>query len=154
MSLSRSPSPSPRGGWSSPGLTTPRETPSRQVSPVRFTNGSASHVTWASAQARSAEVKSYPSLSARNGGFLRRNFRKLSISLPRFTSSKSYADREKMGRGREYIRPGSRLANVLTFVGGLIWRMRLRFAMVVGLLILTVLYYVTRRSTIRLLGLC
>ncbi|KAL9003517.1 MAG: hypothetical protein Q9188_003622 [Gyalolechia gomerana] len=64
MSLSRSPSPNRGGGWSSPGLTTPYETLSGRASPRKGygevqMNGSVgtSNVTWATAKARSDELK-------------------------------------------------------------------------------------------------
>jgi hypothetical protein len=104
--MSRSPSPQP-GGWSSPGLNTPYDSGGR-ASP--FANGSSSHnVTWASAQARSAEVKGYPGFNPRGQSFLGKHFRRISTSLPF-----SYAEKEKLGRGRFQ---GNKLVQTLNRIG-------------------------------------
>jgi hypothetical protein len=141
MSLSRSPSPQRSGGWSSPGLTTPYNSNSRRSSPIRsYANGSANNVTWATAQARSDQVRSF---SPRNQGFSR-HFQNLSARLPYF-NSRDYSDKEKLGRGRwSSSAAGSRFQNVLVFLGRVIWRMRLRFGAVLAFLLLVILFYVTR----------
>jgi mannan polymerase II complex MNN10 subunit len=141
MSLSRSPSPQRSGGWSSPGLTTPYNSNSRRSSPIRsYANGSANNVTWATAQARSDQVRSF---SPRNQGFSR-HFQGLSSRLPHF-NSRDYSDKEKLGRGRwSSSAAASRLQNVLAFLGRVIWRMRLRFAAVLAFLLLIMLFYATR----------
>lgn len=107
MSLSRSPSPVPGGGWASPGLNI---TSSGRSSPARSANGagsSSSPVVWESARLKQGSSSStgYPSFSTQNQGFFTRHMRKLSSSLPRFNSAGSihhapYADKEKLGRGR------------------------------------------------------
>ena len=110
MSLDRSPSPRPEGGWSSPGLTTtpPREsshTRSRGPSPHKRygeLNGG-SNVTWDSAKAGSARVNGYPRYESRNQGFFGRSMRRLSTSLPYFShggQEDRFAEKEKLGRGR------------------------------------------------------
>ncbi|KAK2802366.1 hypothetical protein FQN50_007363 [Emmonsiellopsis sp. PD_5] len=121
MSLSRSPSPRRGGGWSSPGLTIGTGS-SRGSSPRRayndtsssassgngafYSNGSpvsgAGGVSWASAKAKSDQVRGYPSFSTRNNGFFSRQRRKISASLPRFrvNSMLDYSEKEKLGRGR------------------------------------------------------
>lgn len=71
MSLSRSPSPTPGGGWSSPGLNI---------------NGSGRSSPKPSHQASTPQSK-YPSFSTQNQGFFTRHMRQLSSSLPRFTDS-------------------------------------------------------------------
>lgn len=143
MSLSRSPSPQRSGGWSSPGLTTPYNSTSRQASPARsYVNGSANNVTWATAQARSAEVRGYPQFSPRNQGFTR-HFRRLSVKLPYFSAG-DYSDKEKLGRGR----PGasvSRIQDILSWIGRLFWKLRSRFALVIVFLMLTLIFYITRK---------
>lgn len=147
MSLSRSPSPQRGGGWSSPGLTTPYDGSSGRSSPMRaYPNGSASNVTWASAQAKSAEVKGYPSFSTRNQGYFG-HLRRMSSGLPSFRGgdSKSYAEKEKLGRGRWAAGNGDAVNRVLTLIGRTIWRMRLRFALVVAFLLLVLGFYATRK---------
>lgn len=126
MSGSSSPQP---GGWSSPGLSTPYDN-SGQAS--QFANGSSSHnVTWASAQARSAEVKGYPAFTPRSQGFFGRHFRRLSMSLPF-----NQGEKEKLGRGRSQ---GNRFTQAL---GGLtwgLWRLRKRFILL--FLVLFIMFF-------------
>ncbi|KAF2400346.1 hypothetical protein EJ06DRAFT_477200 [Trichodelitschia bisporula] len=141
MSLSRSPSPQRGGGWASPGLTTPYNSSSRRASPIRtYPNGGsgASNVSWASAQAKSAEVRGYPSFEPRRQGFAG-HLRKFSAKLPYF-NGKDYADKEKLGRGRGRV---ARAKEVLAFVGRVAWRFRLRLAVVSTFLLCVLLFYVT-----------
>jgi len=139
MSLSRSPSPQRGGGWSSPGLTNPHSgPPSRRASPLpSYQNGGSREVTWASAQARSAEVKGYPSFQTRNQGFFGRHLRKLSLSLPRFGKNES-------GRGKSPVDNPDFLRSLVAFGGKLIWRFRARFAVIAVLLLLWSLFYLSR----------
>ena len=153
MSLSRSPSPRRGGGWSSPGLTNQfdhisgRSTPRKGYGELHM-NGviSGNNVTWASAKAKSEEINGYPSFSTRSNGFIARNARKLSNSLPRLnlTGRKDYADKEKLGRGRWNPSNGSKLGRLQTYFGRAARRMRLRFMLVVAFLLATLLFYVTR----------
>ncbi|MCJ1474270.1 alpha-1,6-mannosyltransferase [Lambiella insularis] len=153
MSLSRSPSPRAGGGWSSPGLTSPFDTLSGRSSPrkaygdLHLVNGEAtgSGVTWASAKAKSEEVKGYPSFSTRNNGFFSRHARKISSSLPRFNmgSRQSYAEKEKLGRGRWSPNGGSRLARLKALLGSITRRMRLRLLIIFGILMAFILFYTT-----------
>jgi mannan polymerase II complex MNN10 subunit len=146
MSLSRSPSPQRGGGWSSPGLTTPYDGSSRQPSPARsYANGSANNVTWATAQAKSAEIRGYPSFSPKNQSFTR-HFRKLSTKLPYFRGG-DYSDKEKLGRGRWSATGMNKIQDILAFLGRIIWRMRLRFACVFAFLLLVIIFYVTRECS-------
>lgn len=133
MSLSRSPSPQSGGGWSSPGLTTPYDGTSRRASPARpYANGSANNVTWATAQARSAQVRAF---TPGNQGFSR-HFRKFSNKLPYF-NARDYSEKEKLGRGRP---SASNPYELLAFVGRVAWRVRQRFAIaLLFLLLLSVL---------------
>ena len=153
MSLSRSPSPRRGGGWSSPGLTSPYDSVSGKSSPRKTysdlqLNGSASsdNVTWASAKARSEEVNGYPSFSTRNQGFFSRHARKISTSLPTFNMGgrRNFSDKEKLGRGRWSPINNGRAGRFLTYMGRLIWRLRLRLGIVFGLMLAIILFYVTR----------
>ena len=152
MSLSRSPSPNRGGGWSSPGLTTPFDSVSGRSSPRKTYGGefpfnangggSSSNVTWASAKAKSDEVNEYPSFSTRNVGFFTRTARKLSRNLPSFTRGhKSYAEKEKLGRGRYQE---SRIRRISAHIGMMMWRLRLRLMIFLGFLLGVILFYVTR----------
>ncbi|KAF1999534.1 glycosyltransferase family 34 protein [Amniculicola lignicola CBS 123094] len=131
--MSRSPSPRP-GGWSSPGLNTPYDTGGR-TSPMRGYANGGSNVTWASAQAKSAEVKGYNAFSPRNQGFFGRHFRNLSTSLPF-----SYAEKEKLGRGRSQ---GNAFAQLLNRVGWNLWRLRKLIGTLLAIILWIILFYAT-----------
>lgn len=139
MSLSRDPSPQRAGGWSSPGLTTP--------SPMRMPNGSPANVSWATAQARSAEVRGYPSFSPRGSGFVARHARKVSSNLANlpFWRQNGWEEKEKLGRGRWRPGSGSKIASYGRMLGRAVWRLRLRLALVLSVLLLWILFYVTRK---------
>lgn len=152
MSLSRSPSPQPSGGWHSPGLTSSKfdggvasTSSSPRLYGGDYMNGgsSSSNVTWASAQARSANVKGRASHSQNQGFF--RHFRRLSSSLPRFShpGSTHYAEKEKLGRGRWNPHDGDSLRNLVRMIRRIVWRARLRLALVVGFLFFVIVFYST-----------
>ena len=104
-------------------------------------------VTWASAKARSEEVNGYPSFSTRNNGFFSRHARKISSSLPRFnlSSRKAYSEKEKLGRGRWRPSSGGMLSRLKTFLATILRRMKLRFLLVIGILLAVILFYTTRK---------
>jgi hypothetical protein len=142
MSLSRSPSPQRGGGWSSPGLTTPYNGTSGRSTPVKqYANGGPANVTWAAAQARSADVRGYPSFQPRNQGFFSRHLRRLSATLPHI----NYSDKEKLGRGRWKLNTNTKLGRFLGWAGMIAWRMRLRLLIVGTFLLAILLFYVTRK---------
>lgn len=150
MSLSRSPSPRPTGGWSSPGLTDH----SRHASPGKRpfeTNGYESgEISWAAAKAKSDQVRNYPSFSTRNEGFFSRSRRKISSTLPRFNSfganKKDWRESEKLGRGR--WRPGGygKWSSLKTFVGNFLRKFRLFFILLAVIMVLTFFMSKTRES--------
>lgn len=148
MSLSRSPSPQARGGWSSPGLNTPSGR-SRATTPKPYTMNGGHDVTWASAQARSAEVNGYPAYHDKSAGFFGRHLRSISVSLPRFSMGEDdrFAEKEKLGRGRWQPGGGSAIGNILGRFGRMFWRMRLRFMLVIAFVLLVILFYATRKSS-------
>jgi mannan polymerase II complex MNN10 subunit len=103
MSLSRSPSPVPGGGWSSPGLNindSGRSTPART-----FSASNGTPAMWESARMKNNMAgSSYPSFSTQNQGFFTRHMRRISSSLPRFgknggADSHYYVEKDK------YIQP-------------------------------------------------
>jgi mannan polymerase II complex MNN10 subunit len=106
MSLSRSPSPRPGGGWASPGLNSPHGVANNRMSPQSYnrSNGGGNTVTWESAKAKSDGVNGgYPAFAPQGNGFFGRHMRNISNSLPRFNitgDGRSYAEKEKLGRGR------------------------------------------------------
>ncbi|KAJ5698765.1 hypothetical protein N7462_000770 [Penicillium macrosclerotiorum] len=123
MSLSRSPSPHPGGGWSSPGLTpgSGSSTP-RGYSPASLTPGAGS-ISWATAKAKSDEVRGYPSFSTRNSGFFSRQKHKISRRFSGFrghASRTGYVDKDAFGRGN--LHPGGAAGHGL--VGAFKMRMR------------------------------
>ncbi|PLN76006.1 galactosyl transferase GMA12/MNN10 family-domain-containing protein [Aspergillus taichungensis] len=91
---SGSPSPRPDGGrgWSTPSLSgrsTPRS--SELLTPASVS----STTSWASAKAKSDEVRGYPSFATRNNGFFSRSKRQISATLPRWRSPSGYDYAEK-----------------------------------------------------------
>lgn len=122
MSVSRSPSPRPNGGWATPSFTT-----SRRSSPHMngFAPGSSSsNVSWTAA--KTTKSRGYPSFQTKNEGFFQRSRRKISTGLPRFNSfkDKDWKDSEKLGRGRWYPGGGGRLGRLKTFVGTVLRRFK------------------------------
>jgi mannan polymerase II complex MNN10 subunit len=141
MSLSRSPSPLPGGGWASPGLTSGRSSPSKRS--YGDLNGGINNVSWASAKAKSDEVNGYPSFSIRSDNFFGRHARRLSHSLPRFNLGRrrSYAEKEKLGRGRwRWMGSGTRLGKLMTLVAR---RARLRLLLLIGFAIALIVFYIS-----------
>ncbi|KAI9848945.1 MAG: alpha-1,6-mannosyltransferase [Sclerophora amabilis] len=146
MTLSRSPSPRPGGGWSTPGLNTAYSTNSGPSSPVKSFNADPNGVTWASASAKSHQVNGYPSFQTRNNGFFGRSYRKISGSLPTFNigaGPRDYAEKEKLGRGRWPPDQGSWPARARTIFARVLRRMRLRSLIVFLILLMTILFYTT-----------
>ncbi|KAJ5874898.1 uncharacterized protein N7529_003328 [Penicillium soppii] len=97
MTLSRSPSPHPGGGWSSPGFVPASGSTSPRPSPGTLSpNG----ISWATAKAKSDEVRGYPSFSTRNSGFFSRQGNKISTRLSSFRrlSPREYVDKDDYGR--------------------------------------------------------
>lgn len=143
MSLSRSPSPRRAGGWSSPGLNTPYDGSSRQSSPARsYVSGSPNNVTWKSAQVKSAQVRGHASFSPRtNDNFFKKHGRRFSAKLPRFNFG-DYSDKEKLGRGRWAMAASNwrQSGTILTLLGRMLWKQRLRvtLVLVLGILIYTI----------------
>lgn len=150
MSLSRSPSPRPGGGWASPGLTSQyanlsgRSSPAVK-SPLGPASAAANPVTWESAKAKTEGVNGYPSFSTQHNGFFQRHMRTISNSLPIFTvgAGKSYAEKEKLGRGRWMPRDGSRLGKIRNAVAKSSRKTRLRVLLVLGLMLAYILFYST-----------
>lgn len=60
-------------------------------------------------------------------------------------SEKSYAEKEKLGRGRWMPRDGSKLARVRSLVRRMNRKVKLRLLMVLGLIVMIILFYTTRK---------
>ena len=147
MSLSRSPSPIPGGGWASPGLNDGIN--ERSGSAKGHLNGGASSVTWESAKAKSNGINGYPSFSTQNNGFFNRHYRKISSNLPHFNigSEKSFAEKEKLGRGR--WRDGARIARIKSLARRAKQRSGRAGIVVIAIMVFSFLYmlfYVTRKA--------
>jgi hypothetical protein len=143
MSLSRSPSPRAEGGWSSPGLTNFADGTDK----VRQSNSSGNNVTWAGAKKKSELVNGGNLPFPKKNGFFNRHMRSLSNSLPRFNMSGdySYAEKEKLGRGRWSAKDGSIISRVRNRVIQFARKSRLRFMIILGVVLFFILYMFTRR---------
>ncbi|KAK4110528.1 glycosyltransferase family 34 protein [Canariomyces notabilis] len=140
MSLSRSPSPVPGGGWASPGLNIP----SGRSSPTRGVTGSnGTPVMWESSRLKRGGSAGYPSFSTKNEGFFGRHMRRLSRSLPRFSTSPYYADKEKLGRGRWPIHNVPLLGRIRGIVGRMGRRMKIRLMVLLMILLSIFTFYNT-----------
>ncbi|KAL2269959.1 hypothetical protein VTJ83DRAFT_2143 [Remersonia thermophila] len=135
MSLSRSTSPIPGGGWATPGLdmTNGRSSPTRAASGTPAAWQQSSRLgrspgggSGGSGGSRKNNQYRYPSFSTRTQGFFGRHMRHLSNTLPRFNSSSSYADKEKLGRGRWSPRNTTLSGRVLSLLGRMGRKMKLR----------------------------
>ncbi|KAL4786250.1 galactosyl transferase GMA12/MNN10 family-domain-containing protein [Aspergillus varians] len=104
MSITRSPSPRPGGGWSSPCLTpeSGRSTPQNSLYPPSPSD------PWLAAKAKSDEVRGYPSFSTKNNGFFSRSKRQVTATLPKFRmrsrSPKGYSEKDDSPYGSLYGR--------------------------------------------------
>lgn len=143
MALSRSPSPVPGGGWSSPGLNI---NTSGRNSPTPTFPGSNGNL-WESSRTKNMGGRGYPAFETQNQGFFQRHMRRISNSLPRFNSNIHYAEKEKLQRGQwaqaHSVTLLGRLRNMTGRVGRK-WKMRL---LLVSLLFLAVwVFYHSRMS--------
>lgn len=104
-------------------------------------------MTWESARAKSEEVNGYPSFSTKNNGFFNRHMRNLSNSLPHFHmgGDKSYAEKEKLGRGRWV--GSSKMARIRNTLARVSRKVRIRFMIALAFVMMIILFYSTRRST-------
>ncbi|KAG6008602.1 hypothetical protein E4U21_004242 [Claviceps maximensis] len=135
MSLSRSPSPVPGGGWSSPGLNIN----SGRSSPANA--ASSNSASWESAKMRHLNPSSYPSFSTHNQGFFTRHMRQLSSSLPRFSSNANdqrFEGKQRLGRGR-WLGQNIPLVGRIRSIFGRMGR-KLKIRLLIGLVLLLGLY--------------
>lgn len=137
MTLSRSPSPVPGGGWSSPGLTLN----SGRSSPA---NVSAGPVMWESAKMKHYNPSTYPSFSTQNKGFFSRHIRRLSSTLPRF-NSRQYADKEKLGRGRRWIQRVPLVGRIRSIFGRMGRKLKMCLLFILVLILCYTIFYTTRK---------
>ncbi|KAG5915178.1 hypothetical protein E4U42_000109 [Claviceps africana] len=138
MSLSRSPSPVPGGGWSSPGLNihSGRESPANAAS--------SNSASWESAKMRHLTPKGYPSFSTHNQGFFTRHMRQLSSSLPRFASNgsdQSSDDKQRLGRGRWSTQNIPLVGRIRSVFGRMGRKLKIRLLICLGLLFCLYVFY-------------
>ncbi|KAI1828117.1 galactosyl transferase GMA12/MNN10 family-domain-containing protein [Xylaria intraflava] len=143
MFLSRSPSPIPGGGWSSPGLDI---TSSGRSSPAKmaFSDSNAGAVTWESARKKSRGVAGYPSFSTQNQGFFTRHMRRISGSLPSFTVDGD-KDMRRTEKGKP-VRTSWRIPllwRVQNFVSRMSRKWKIRAIIALVLLACYILFYIT-----------
>ncbi|KAI0486267.1 galactosyl transferase GMA12/MNN10 family-domain-containing protein [Xylaria cf. heliscus] len=140
MSLSRSPSPIPGGGWSSPGLdiTSGRSSPAKMT----FSGSNNGAVSWESARMKSRGVTGYPSFSTQNQGFFTRHMRRISSSLPSFSAKKDagYTEKDKY-RPAQWKIP--LVGRALDFVARMNRKWKIRAMIAILLLACYTLFYIT-----------
>lgn len=148
MSLSRSPSPSPNGGWSTPGLTDHTGRGSPRNLPYEMNGYASDDISWAAAKAKNDQVRKYPSFSTRNEGFFSRSKRKISSTLPTFnsfaTTKKDWRQSEKLGRGRWHPGAGGRWSKLRTYAGNVLRKFRFLFLILSIILVVTIVMSKTR----------
>jgi mannan polymerase II complex MNN10 subunit len=144
MSLSRSPSPQPGGGWSTPGLTDDSRHGTSRRRDCGDLNGFASNdIALAAAKAKSNQVRNTPSFKTRNEGFFSRQRRKISATLPRFNAfNPTHKDwnAEKVGRGPWRQVGGGQWSRLKTLAGNLLRKFKLLIVVLVLIALTTILW--------------
>ncbi|KAK4143250.1 glycosyltransferase [Dichotomopilus funicola] len=138
MSLSRSPSPIPGGGWASPGLNIA----SGRSSPA-FAGSSSTPAMWESSRLKRGGASGYPSFSTKNQSFFGRHMRRISSHLPRFSSSTHYAEKKKLGRGGWSVHNVPLLGRVKGILGRMGRKMKIRLLMLLMLILAIIIFYNT-----------
>lgn len=143
MSLSRSPSPVPGGGWSSPGLNIN----SGRSSPANVP--SSNTASWESAKMRHIGSNGYPSFSTHNQGFFTRHMRRISSSLPRFNASHSDPRFGAKGKLSGSQWPGQNLplvGRIRTIFGRMGRKLKIRIAICLVLLLCLYIFNHSRKQ--------
>lgn len=91
-------------------------------------------------------VGGYPSFSTQNSGFFVRHMRRLSSGLPRFSPDSTYAQKEKLGRGRgQWAARNVPLVGRLRSIFGRMGRkLKVRLLIVAILLLCLTIFYNSR----------
>ena len=103
---------------------------------------------WESSRLKKGGGAGYPSFSTKNQSFFGRHMRRLSSSLPRFSSSSSYADKEKLGRGRWSVHNVPLLGRIRGVMGRMGRKVKIRLLMLLTLLLSIIIFYNTRECPI------
>lgn len=126
MSLSRSPSPRPNGGWTTRGLTDSKSgSPARK--PYNMNDYADHDARWTATQARTQAVRGYPAIQTKNEGLFTRTRRKIEQTFTNQTlpQDEDWHNREKLGRGRWRPRGNEgRLDSARTFLGNFLRKFR------------------------------
>lgn len=141
MSLSRSPSPVPGGGWSSPGLNIN----SGRSSPANAPTSGPVH--WESAKMRHLGANGYPSFATNNSGFFARHLRRISSNLPRYNSNNTiprYGDKDKPFRGQNIPLIG----RIRSISGRMGRKLKIRLLIVLVLLLCLYIFYHSRKCSV------
>ncbi len=91
-----------------------------------------------------ASAAGYPSFSTKNQGFFGRHMRRFSRSLPRFSSSPHYADKEKLGRGRWSVHNMPLVGRVQGIVARMGRKTKIRLLVLLGILVFIIIFYNSR----------
>lgn len=143
MTISRSPSPAPGGGWSSPGLNLNTSGRSSPTTAFPGSNGG----LWESSRNGSNGGRGYPAFETRNQGFFQRHMRRISSSLPRFNSNIHQAEKEKLQKGQWTPSQSNTFWGKLRSIVGRVGRKsKLRLLLALLLVVGIWLLYLSRRS--------
>jgi mannan polymerase II complex MNN10 subunit len=104
---------------------------------------------WESSRLKKGGGAGYPSFSTKSQSFLGRHMRRISSSLPRFSSSPSYAEKEKLGRGRWSVHNVPLLGRIRGLVGRMGRKVKIRLLMLLTLLLSIIIFYTTRECPSR-----
>lgn len=140
MSLSRSPSPVPGGGWSSPGLNYN----SGRSSPANA-NG-ARPVAWESAKMRNIGANGHQTFATHNQGFFTRHMRRISSSLPRFTDN-VHDEKSRFAYANKYLDKIPLMGRVKSIFGRMGRKMKMRLLVLVILICCVIIFYNSRKWT-------
>ena len=137
MPISRSPSPVPGGGWSSPGLSLD----SGKSTPAAVSGGP---VVWESAKMRPHNSSTFSSFSTQNKGFFSRHMRRLSSSLPQFQGQRDNW-KEKGGRGPRWIRKVPLAGRIRSIYGRMGRRLKMILLFILIAILCYTVFYTTRK---------
>ena len=137
MPISRSPSPVPGGGWSSPGLSLD----SGKTTPTAVSGGP---VVWESAKMRPHNSSTFSSFSTQNKGFFSRHMRRLSSSLPQFQGQRDNW-KEKGGRGPRWIRKVPLAGRIRSIYGRMGRRLKMILLFILIAILCYTVFYTTRK---------
>jgi mannan polymerase II complex MNN10 subunit len=99
---------------------------------------------WESSRQKKSGGTGYPSFSTRNQSFFGRHMRRLSSSLPRFSTSPHYAEKEKLGRGRWSVHNVPLLGRIRGIMARMGRKMKMRLLIFFLILLSIYIFYHSR----------